>query len=352
VIEQYDSLIKSLRLGLLSIRNIHKGRFLFGLLFMGILLFAITDVFSYVSYDRLNILRIFPSEEQQNKYDYVLDKGHFIIEGNTIYFCAQFQHRIFVLDIFGNLIKRIGRKGQGPAEFSFPLNIFCYQNDLYVTDNMNARIQIISREGECKKVIKLPDALGGLIVYNDKIILNKIAPQMTRDSKGGYPLIGIYDISGKVEKNIYTEFKSSYKEFAKDNTITMRLINGRIHCLQKYGTTYRIFNLNGRVEREFDLQFDPINRKEGRPSHYFFGFKTFCSDGKNIYAPVDFLGKICICVFDMHGKLIKRYESPQDDPNSVYDVMDMTIISEGTKNYLYLFLMSPEDKFYVIGMNP
>lgn len=301
--------------------------------------------------EKLAIVRAFPTEKQMNEYDYVLDKGHFILFNDRIYFCAQFQHRIFVLDKAGNLIRTIGRRGQGPAEFNFPHSICEYHGDLYVTDTRNARIQILSPEGEARKIIKLPDSLGGLWVSGDKLILYKPVSRLAERTNAGYPLIGIYDLEGRLKKNIFMSFSSAYGDIMKDNYISVRLIGNRLHCLQKYGTMYRVFDLDGNVISEFNLRYDPLRDKEHLKTKYFYTFKTFCTDGKYIYAPVDYLGKICICVFNMDGLLLKRLESLQRDDKEVYDVMDMAIETENDKKNLYIFLMAPDDIFYMADVS-
>jgi DNA-binding beta-propeller fold protein YncE len=55
-------------------------------------------------------------------------------------------HQIKVFDMTGRLVRTLGRRGEGPGEFNFPTHIALSHDKLYVTDTMNARIQVISPE--------------------------------------------------------------------------------------------------------------------------------------------------------------------------------------------------------------
>jgi DNA-binding beta-propeller fold protein YncE len=53
-------------------------------------------------------------------------------------------HQIKVFDLTGRLVKRIGRRGEGPGEFNYPIYLALSEGKLFVTDSMNARVQVIS----------------------------------------------------------------------------------------------------------------------------------------------------------------------------------------------------------------
>lgn len=58
-------------------------------------------------------------------------------------------HRISVLNKKGEIIKRIGHRGNGNGEFNYPTFIWIDQlGNVYVVDSMNFRIQIFSKDGE------------------------------------------------------------------------------------------------------------------------------------------------------------------------------------------------------------
>jgi len=317
-----------------------------------VLLFA-SGLFAETDITRdLKIVRTFPSEKQSIEHDYVLDRGHFVIADNELFFCSQPQHRIFVLDLHGNLLRTIGRRGQGPGEFQLPRSLYAFSGYLYVLDNMNARIQIISKDGEFKKAIKLADTLGGIAVAQNKMILNNYCRRNPEDVEG-FPVIGIYNMDGFLEKRIYSKFASTPDEFYSQ-IFEMRLVGKYLHCLQRYGTDYKIFDLTGDLIDEFRLQYNPFKDRDHKKTGYLWGYKTFCTDGTTIYVPLDVKGKVCILAFDMKGRLIRRYESRQDNADDVYNIMDMTIHFEAGRKFLFLFQCSPIDIMYVaeLEVNP
>ena len=63
------------------------------------------------------------------------------------------QHRLFVADTYahdikvfdaqGNLIDTLGRRGERAGEFNFPTHLAYANGELYVTDTMNSRIQVL-----------------------------------------------------------------------------------------------------------------------------------------------------------------------------------------------------------------
>jgi sugar lactone lactonase YvrE len=63
-----------------------------------------------------------------------------------------YAHEIKVFDVAGNLIETIGRRGDGPGEFNYPSHVALAGDDLYVTDTMNSRVQVISLTGGAPRI--------------------------------------------------------------------------------------------------------------------------------------------------------------------------------------------------------
>lgn len=62
----------------------------------------------------------------------------------SIYVADTEAHMIKVFGLEGNLLAEIGSRGEGPGEFNYPTHIAISQGKLYVTDTMNARVQVLS----------------------------------------------------------------------------------------------------------------------------------------------------------------------------------------------------------------
>jgi DNA-binding beta-propeller fold protein YncE len=53
-------------------------------------------------------------------------------------------HQIKIFDLEGNLLDSYGEHGEGPGQFNYPTHIAVAHEKLYVSDSMNARIQVLS----------------------------------------------------------------------------------------------------------------------------------------------------------------------------------------------------------------
>lgn len=62
----------------------------------------------------------------------------------SIYVADTEAHMIKVFGLEGNLHAEIGSRGEGPGEFNYPTHIAISHGKLYVTDTMNARVQVFS----------------------------------------------------------------------------------------------------------------------------------------------------------------------------------------------------------------
>ncbi|MBI3903770.1 MAG: SBBP repeat-containing protein [Nitrosomonadales bacterium] len=71
-----------------------------------------------------------------------------------LYVADTYAHDIKVFDADGRLLRTLGRRGVQPGEFNYPTFLAFANGELYVSDTMNARIQVLDAEtGESKQVI-------------------------------------------------------------------------------------------------------------------------------------------------------------------------------------------------------
>jgi DNA-binding beta-propeller fold protein YncE len=64
-------------------------------------------------------------------------------ERGELYVSDTAAHDIKVLDLSGNLKRVLGRRGEGEGEFNYPTHLAFADGELYVTDAMNSRIQVL-----------------------------------------------------------------------------------------------------------------------------------------------------------------------------------------------------------------
>jgi DNA-binding beta-propeller fold protein YncE len=78
-----------------------------------------------------------------------------------IYVADTLRHLIFVLDMQGNVLQKIGRGGTGEGQFNFPTELRLDGQDLYVVDAMNFRVQALDRSGKFQYAIgQIGDGVG------------------------------------------------------------------------------------------------------------------------------------------------------------------------------------------------
>jgi len=321
-----------------------------------ILLLVILVVFTYFdcktyldekNVKSLKIIKSFPTEEQMNKDNFAMHQGvNFSLSQDSLYFCDQLDHEIIQFDLNGNYIRTIGKNGQGPGEFQYPLYVFIYNNKLYVTDNRNSRIQRFSLEGKYEEQLKLFTTFGAFVIVEDKLIICN--PRGTKDyNRENADIFEIYNMEGELENKIKGSFYSPYKDFRIDNSLTVRTQGDSIHCLQQYGTTYRVYNYNGDLIKEFELDFNPLNDNEYKKIKYMYTYQNFCINEDKIFAPIAWEGKLMIFVFDLNGKYLYRYENLMKQKKEIYDIYCIDIIQKNSRKYIYILVESNDLNFVI-----
>lgn len=64
-----------------------------------------------------------------------------------IYLTDTLRDEVFVLDMNGSVLQRIGHKGTGDVEFNLPTELLVHDQNLFVVDAMNFRVQFLDRSG-------------------------------------------------------------------------------------------------------------------------------------------------------------------------------------------------------------
>jgi DNA-binding beta-propeller fold protein YncE len=60
----------------------------------------------------------------------------------------ELNHRVLKFDPFGELIWQTGGKGMGPGQFWYPRGIAVFDDEIYVCDSWNHRIQVLNAQGK------------------------------------------------------------------------------------------------------------------------------------------------------------------------------------------------------------
>jgi DNA-binding beta-propeller fold protein YncE len=64
-----------------------------------------------------------------------------------IYITDTLRDKVFVLDMNGSVLQSIGKRGGGEVEFNLPTELLVHDQNLFVVDAMNFRVQFLDRSG-------------------------------------------------------------------------------------------------------------------------------------------------------------------------------------------------------------
>src|SRR5207302_2920202 len=102
-----------------------------------------------------------------------------------IYVTDTTRHKIFVLDMQGNVLQTIGKNGTETGQFNFPTELRLNGQELMVVDAMNFRVQVLDRSGQFLYGLGAIGELSGTM-YRPKGV--------AADSEGDiYAVDGIFD---------------------------------------------------------------------------------------------------------------------------------------------------------------
>jgi DNA-binding beta-propeller fold protein YncE len=78
-----------------------------------------------------------------------------------IYVTDTLRNQIWVLDMQGNVVQKIGARGASEGQFNFPTELRLDGQDLLVVDAMNFRVQVLDRSGKFEYAVgQMGDGLG------------------------------------------------------------------------------------------------------------------------------------------------------------------------------------------------
>jgi len=83
----------------------------------------------------------------------------------NLYACDSGENNIKKFDASGAFLGTIGRAGQGPGEFSFPVDVEFSKGRFFVLELMNFRISIINDQGVFQKSIRIEMQGGAVAGY-------------------------------------------------------------------------------------------------------------------------------------------------------------------------------------------
>lgn len=289
------------------------------------------SVFSFETKE-LKVSFEFPKNNDMDKYGCILITPINIINSNNrIYISDQQNSKIFLFDLKGNFIQSIGKKGQSPSEFSNQHSIDVTKNYIYVEDQGCFKFKIFNINGKFISSFKQDRVLRSFVVVHDRIFGQPNINSVKIEKE--CPIFIIYDLNGNQLNLISEEFPNSKRNrFDYDNFVNIKKYNNEIHCMQKYGMRYRIYNINGMKIREFDLQ-NPDKNIWCLPSFYVVDNEIFAAVNSDEY--------INVLVFDFNGKFKRRYKF-MDEHHEKIALRDFFVLKNNSDETFYFLVWSPD----------
>lgn len=184
-------------------------------------------------------------------------------EAGRIYVLDRKEAHVKVFDQNGIYVRTIGKKGQGPGEFTIPLSVSIIRQNELVVDDFRSRLVFFSLEGEFKKnllVAKIGllgikiDSEGNLVGLtivreeeNPRYELQKFDPELNYlHSFGDSPLpsvTGLNPFGGTIILSVI------------DN-------NDQVVCTYPENYEIKIFNKEGNLKRKIIKDYDPVEITE------------------------------------------------------------------------------------------
>jgi DNA-binding beta-propeller fold protein YncE len=114
---------------------------------------------------------------------------------NEIWVVETKAHRIAVLNGKGELIKRIGSRGNAPGEFNYPTHIWIdVKGNIYINDAMNFRIQVLNPEGTVISVFGEAGDASGYLARPKGIASDSFGNVYVVDAL--FHVVQVFDIKG------------------------------------------------------------------------------------------------------------------------------------------------------------
>jgi hypothetical protein len=170
-------------------------------------------------------------------------------QGN-MYILDTGNHRIQKFNPDGKFLASIGRKGQGPAEFQYPLSLdIDSEGYLYVADSGNQRIQVLKPDGTDHKTIQMTKVSVGpiKIAKSGDMIMGSggfmsFGPGGMSEDEGLPKLMKVLNLEGEVQKEFGE--KKDYNDFLMN-----RMGNAFHYTVDKNNNIYVSFDNQNRIDK-------------------------------------------------------------------------------------------------------
>ena len=269
-------------------------------------------------------------------FDHPIDIA--IGEGGRIYILDSRAHDVKMFAPDGSFLKTFSREGAGPGELNRPWIISSVEDELWVVDTGNQRVQVFSPEGRYLRSHKIPARFGSGMTFDSlgKLYVNT---QGFRSPHG----MAAYDVSGSlvmefaeldgdpIEFYDFTQIRRAIsrgdlpKSFRND-ALPAVAPDGSVWTVYRSLPMFKIYSADGGLLDTFSIecdtypriyqQFRDENKKlENNPSSYFplryVNDLEFDAEG-NLLILLNDSRRMQILAYSRQGELQQTYLGPQE----------------------------------------
>ena len=192
----------------------------------------------------------------------ILDEKIFVSYG--------FQNDIQIFDLNGDFIKKIGQTGDGQGEFIDPFDIISNENELFVLDSGNQRIQVFNGDGVFLREFPITEKFLDSKKMDVSMFENELFVMLSDESS-----VKIFTLDGRLIDTIYMPT-------IKPNSISSLSVQNNLLFLADSSTDKLfIYDLNGELILSFGNSGKFYGEFNGPQDIIFDGKKIFVSDAYN-----------------------------------------------------------------------
>lgn len=300
---------------------------------------------------KLEVKQSFPSEDLYEKDVYLWRPIglNSLLNGNIVVYDQKACH-ILMFDQQGTYIRKIGKKGQGPGEFSNILCLFATPKNIIVGDTGNMRLQFFDLKGNYVRGFRIFKTFRNIAISNNELIY--AVPLRSHPES---LLVDILDNTGK----LLTSFGEA-RFGSKSNWLIPNMIIISINDKDELFTAYESFPLVSKYSKKGDLLAEyklkhivmrekekiNLNRiKKKRPLMTVIFSIRASTEG--FYILQNF-PRTEILEYDNNGRLLNDYYYEYE--NEAYDTFfgDFFVIEKEGQKTFYLLKKVPENKIVIL----
>jgi len=295
----------------------------------------------------------FPSENQIKSGIYLWRPvGIISLLNGNILVNDQKACQILMFDNQGNFIKKIGKKGQGPGEFSNPVCLFATSETIIVGDTGNMTLQFFDLKGNHIRSLRIFKTYIDIAISKEELIY---AAPLRVDPRS--PLVDVLDTSGK----LLNSFGEARFGGEKSNWQIPNMIKISVSDKDELFIAYESYPLvckyskNGDLLAEYKIEHEVMKEKEkinldrikkGQLGPMTIIYSIFAS--KDGFYILQNFPRIEILKYDSDGRLQNYYYCEYENEYHDTYFKDFFVMERKSKKYFYLLKKVPENKVVIL----